>query len=246
MHRSIVALLVAMLVAGCARLAAPGSPSPTAQATPSIAPTPEATALPPAIDLLDCLGAPSGIGGIGLEFGPETAGETTDAALDSFLESFPATIPQSGYAKAFEDEEGAVYTYSFDDQVKVVIVVGTRYVEMFGSRWTIDELRSCDPTEYGPGVDMGEDTTVWGNADGRIIMDIVGPKHCGWQSIRILHVTSEGELVAQYIRDPKGVVPQAALEEPYAEGVPVPALYVVDASGVAERWPKTPSIISCM
>jgi hypothetical protein len=177
------------------------------------------------------------------------------------------TIPRSGYSKLFHDERGAVYAYAFDGRVKVVVVVGSRFADMVDAKYTIDEIRTCDPVEYGPMVDLGEGRVVWAHPNGRIITDIVGPAHCDWQSARILHLTEDEQLVAQYIRDPEGIFPRDVLLETYAAGVDVPtdaspsgyrngdlelwfsesdtALYVVDATGKAERWPRTARTIGC-
>jgi hypothetical protein len=206
------------------------------------------------------------MGGLADDFGPLAAGDAPDAAFTSFLES-GFTIPRSGYTKLFEDETGAVYVYSVDGDVKVVVLISTRFADLVGTRYTIEELRSCDPTEYGPAVVVGDHHTVWAHPDGRIMMDIVGPSHCSWQSMRILHLTDGAELVARYIRDPKGVLPRSVLLETYAAGVAMPAdaspsgyrhgsqelwftesdtaLYVVGDSGRAERWPKTARTIGC-
>jgi hypothetical protein len=256
-----------LAVAGCARPAASTPPSTTSEATTVATSTPQPTVIPTATDLLDCDGAPSEIGGYAGDFPPEAGGDTLDTALDSFLESMAFTLPRSGYSGIFEDEERGVYAYTVDGRVKVVLVISTRLADMVGARYTIDEIRSCDPTEYGPNVDMGEGRTVWAHPDGRIIHDIVGPSHCDWQSARILHLTEAGKLVAQYVRDPEGIFPSELLLDTYAEGVTVPsdaspsgyrhggqelwfteadtALYVVDASGEAERWPKTARVIGC-
>jgi hypothetical protein len=267
MRHLLVALFAALLVAACARPASTGSASSSERTTPFWAsPTPDATAPPSAEELLECAGAPSEMGGLANDFGPLGAGDTPDAAFENFLES-PFTIPRSGYVKLFEDETAAVYAYSADDRVKVVVVISTRFAEMTGSRYTIEELRSCDPTEYGAAVDLGEGRTVWAHPDGRILTDIVGPAHCDWQTMRILHLTEDGELVAQYIRDPENVLPRSVLLDTYAEGVDVPtdasssgyrnrdqelwftqsdtALYVVDSSGRAERWPKAATTVAC-
>jgi hypothetical protein len=268
MRRGFLLFATLITVTGCARLAASGSPFSTPEPIASAsAPTPEATALPAAIDLLDCDGAPSEMGGLAGDFPPEAGGDTPGSALASFLSTMAFTLPRSGYETLSEDADGGVYGYGVDGRTKVVIVIGTRLADMVDARFTIDELRSCDPTEFGPTVDMGEATTVWAHPDGGIIADILGPTHCDWQSMRILHLTHEGQLVAQYVRDPEGVMPPSVLLETYADGVEVPAdaspsgyrhgdqelwfsesdtaLYVVDSSGAAERWPKTARVIGC-
>ena len=266
MRRAFLVLAILLAFPGCGRMAAPGSQSPNVDEAPTATATPEPTALPAAVELLDCDADPSELGGFLGGYAPEGAGDTPDAAFDSFLGS-PFTIPRSGYRKLFEDGDGAVYAYLVDGHVKVVVVVSDRYADIVGAKYAVDELRSCDPTEYGPTVDLGEGRTVWAHPDGRIMSDIVGPGHCDWQSARILHLTEDGDLVAQYIRDPEGIFPPDLLLETYGEGVAVPAdaspsgyrhgdqelwfseadraLYVVDASGMAERWPKAARAIGC-
>lgn len=220
-----------------------------------------------AIELLDCDGRPSEMGGLASEFGPDAGGDTPDEAFAAFIASAPFTIPRTGYGELIELDQGAIYTYAAQGRVSVVVVISTRFADMVGSRFAIDEMRTCDPVEYGPAVELGEGRTVWAHPSGRIITDIVGPTHCDWETIRILHLTYDEVLVAQYIRDPTGVIPQEALLETYAEGVGVPhdaspsgyrhgdlelwfsesdtALYVVDATGKSERWPKTARTIGC-
>lgn len=274
MRRLAVALLIALLAAGCARLAGSASPSGLPSSPPAATPmpTPTATAEPTqpqsAIDLLECDGPMSGMGGLADDYGWMAIGNTIAATFDSFLETALFGMPRSGYTKVFEDENKGVYTYSTEGKVKVVVVIGTRFADMAGSRYSDEELRSCDRSEYGPDVDMGEGYTVWARPNGRILTDVVGPEHCDWQSARLLNLTDIGAVSATYIRDPGGVFSAAELLDEYAENVKVPndaspsgyrhddqelwfsesdtALYVVNPTGRAERWPKAVRPASCL
>jgi hypothetical protein len=206
------------------------------------------------------------MGGIANEFGPEAGGDTPDEAFAAFISSAPFTIPRSGYRELVELDQGAIYTYAAEGRVKVVVVISTRFADLVGSQFAIEEMRNCDPVEYGMSVDLGERTHVWANQEGRIITDIAGPAHCGWETARLLHLTVDGELRAQYVRDPEGVVPKDRLLDTYADNVALPddaspsgyrsaseeiwftesdlALYVVGQTG-NERWPRADPPIGC-
>ena len=262
-RRAAVLFVAATIAALAACGVGPGAPPDVA----SPSPPPEIPRFPNAIAVLECDGAPSDMGGRADDFGAEGAGDTPGAAFANWVGSTIFPVPRSGYAELFEDERGGVYAYAVDGKVKVVVVISRRFAEMTGAPYTLEELRTCDPVEYGPAVDLGPGHTVWAHADGRIITDIVGPRHCDWQSMRILHLTENERLIAQYIRDPEGVLPGEALLATYADEVAVPAeaspsgykhgdlelwfsesdtaLYVVGPAGRAERWPKAATTIAC-
>jgi hypothetical protein len=244
-------------------------------------PSPEPTRLPAsaepsepiagsAMELLDCDGPVSTMGGSADDFGPEGTGSTPDEAFQAFLDVGLFTIPRSGYERLGAVGNRVVYVYRADERTKVVVVISDRFSEMVGGApFAIDELRTCDPSEYGGGVDMGPGRRVWTHeTTGRILTDIAGPGHCDWQSARMLHLaTPEGTLDKQYVRDPEGVFDGLGLLEDYAEGVELPAdatfsgyrtadgqelwftpedvaAYVVTAHGV-ERWPRADPPIGC-
>ncbi|MDQ2674731.1 MAG: hypothetical protein M3Y40_08735, partial [Chloroflexota bacterium] len=156
-----------------------------------------------------------------------------------------------------------------DAGAKVVVVISPRFADQVGTAFAIEEMRTCDPSEYGAAVDLGPDRRVWAHEEtGEVLTDITGPSHCGWESARMLHVLdAQGRLVAQYVRDPQGVFADLGLLETYAEGVELPddatdsgyrtndgqelwftesdrAAYVVTAEGV-ERWPRAREPIGC-
>lgn len=139
-----------------------------------------------------------------------------------------------------------------------------------GASFTIEEMRTCDPSEYGAMVDLGPHQRVWAHEEtGEVLTDIAGPGHCGWESARMLHLSNEdGTLAKQYLRDPLGVFDDVpALLDTYAEGVELladatfsgyqtvdglelwftpddRAAYVVTPDGV-ERWPRADEPIGC-
>ncbi len=263
-------LFLIALLAGCAapRSSAPGSTA--SPGPPSRSASPSEPVAQSALDLLDCDGPASPMGGSAGDFGPAGAGATPDEAFASFLESMLFGIPLDGYEKLGENATRAVYTYGVNGSTKVVIVISGRFSEHVGDAFTIDELRTCDPSEYGQSVDLGPGRRVWTHAaTGAILTDIAGPGHCGWESARMLHTTTpEGTVDRQYVRDPEGVfagVPGLLAE--YAEGIDLPAdatfsgyrtadgqelwfvpddraAYVVTEDGV-ERWPRADPPIGC-
>jgi hypothetical protein len=224
-----------------------------------------------ASDMLVCDGAVSTMGGLADEFGPEGFGATPDEAVASWLEVAPFPVPRSGYSRIGAIGERFVYAYRNEGDIKVVLVFSPRFSEFVGgAAFTIEEMRTCDPSEYGATVDLGPGRRVWANeTTGEILDDIAGPAHCGWESARMLHIeTGEGTVARQYIRDPLGVfagVP--GFLETYAEGIALPAdatfsgyrtadglelwftaadraAYVVTAESV-ERWPRVDPPAGC-
>jgi hypothetical protein len=210
------------------------------------------------------------MGGRADDFGPDAGGATADEAFDAWLTSNPFTVPRSGYLGLGRIGDRSVYVYEAGGRVKVVVVISPRFGELVGARFTIEELRTCDPSEYGSAVDLGPTTRVWTHeGSGEIVSDIAGSGHCGWESARLLHLNDDdGTLARQYVRDPLGVLMEIpSLLETYAEGVELPddatfsgyrsadeselwftvddrAAYVVTPDGV-ERWPRAEPPIGC-
>jgi hypothetical protein len=100
---------------------------------------------------------------------------------------------------------------------------------------------------------------VWVNGAGAILHEVAGPVHCDWQEVRFLRIP-EGAVSHQYIGDPLGIMPPAALDEPYDGDATLPAdatasgyrngdlelwfvpderaVFVVGSDRV-ERWPRS-------
>ncbi|MGI8998865.1 MAG: hypothetical protein ACR2GO_04080 [Candidatus Limnocylindria bacterium] len=211
------------------------------------------------------------MGGFADDFGLGGAGFTADEGFTAWIEANPFTIPRSGYRALGAIGNRSVYAYEVDGRKKVVVVISPRFSEMVGdARFTIEEMRTCDPSEYGAAVDLGPHQRTWAHAGtGEILTDIAGPEHCGWESARMLHVSNDdGTLARQYLRDPFGVFSDVpALLDTFAEGVKLPenasysgyrtedglelwftpedrAAYVVTPDGV-ERWPRADEPIGC-
>lgn len=209
------------------------------------------------------------MGGYADDFGPDGSGDTPDEAFEMWLSANPFTVPRSGFERWGQAGDRSVYTYSSAGRIKVVVVISPRFSEFVGGEpFTIEELRTCEPAEYGPAVDLGPSTRVWTHEiTGEIISDIAGPDHCGWESARMLHVEIAGAPVRQYLRDPHGVFAGVDLLDTYTEGVELPdgasfsgyrtddglelwftaqdrAAYVVTPEGV-ERWPRARELIGC-
>ncbi len=225
-----------------------------------------------AADLLSCDGPMSEIGGRSDGgFGDGAGASTADDALRAWLTSNPFAIPKSDYRKLGSVGDRHVYVFEVSGRTKVVLVFEPRLDELQGGTpFTITELRACAPSEWGADVDVGGGRTIWEHEEtGRILIDIVGPEHCEWQSARILHLEHpDGTLDRQYVRDPFGVfdgVP--GFLDTYAEGVELPddatfsgyraaggvelwftpddrAAYVVTPDGI-ERWPRHAEGIGC-
>jgi len=180
-----------------------------------------------AADLLDCDGPVSPVGGFADDFGPAGTGSNPDEALVSFLGDGPFGIPLTGYERLGAVGDRTVYAYQVDGKVKVVVVVSDRFSEFVGGPFTVEELRTCAEAEYGGNVDLGPGTQVWVHEEtGLILHDIGGSSHCGWQTIRLLHISSdEGTIVKQYVRDPEGIFAgdQPRTRTDYAEDVDLPA-----------------------
>ena len=254
-RRAAILVSAALLLAGCAAAGFSPSPTPTMEETP-----------PPrsALELLDCDGEPSGMGGFADDFGPDGFGSTPDEAFFAWMTSNPFTVPRSGYERIGAVSDGAVYAYDVGGEVKVVVVVSSRFGELVDAEYTIEELRTCDPAEFGAEADFGPGR-VWANAEGLILTDIVAPAHCGWETARMLHVP-DGDSFRQYIRDPLGVMGQAGLLESYNGDVDLPtdaldsgyrsgglelwftpadiAAYIVGPD-IVERWPRADPPAGC-
>jgi hypothetical protein len=271
MTRCLAALVAACVLAACT--SAVEHPSPTA-AAPSSTAAPPGSAQPStrpesATDLLQCDGAPSSSGGRADDFGPEGGGSTPDDAFDTWVATTVFGVPRSGYERLGSIGDRWIYVYRADGRVKVVVVISPRFGEHVHAAFTIEELRTCDPAEYGAEVDLGPGRRAWVHeTTGALLTDIAGPGHCGWESARMLHVGEEGVLVRQYLRDPLGVFADSpSLLDSYAEGVELPddatfsgyrtddgqelwftssdtAAYVVTPDGV-ERWPRADPPIGC-
>ena len=242
-------------------------PSATQTNRPIAEPSPTAEQTESASDLLDCDGPISEMGGLADGFGPEGIGATADEAFDNWTATTVSGVPRSGYRKLGNIGDRHVYAYENDGRAKVIVVMSPRFGEFVGdAAFTIEELRTCDPSEYGATVDLGPHQRVWTHDDsGEILIDIAGPGHCDWETARMLHVAkADGTLDRQYLRDPLGVFVDEQFDDglldSYAEGVDLPtdasfsgyrtpdglelwftsedrAAYVVTPDGV-ERWPR--------
>jgi hypothetical protein len=265
--------LVAALLVGC------GQPSsstgvPTASPAPTHTPpgtsSPGASQAPVPADMLECDGPVSDVGGMGEEISLQVVGGATpQEALEAFLATSPWVIPRSGYEPIAQAGNRHAYAFSVDGEVKVVVVVSSRFAHLVGAEFAADELRGCASGEYGSQADFGDGRRAWTHPDtGHVIHDIVGPSHCDWQSARLMHLEHpDGSLDRQYVRDPEGVLPADPLLEGYAEDVELPdgaadsgyrspegfelwftegdtAAYVVTPDGV-ERWPRAREPIGC-
>jgi hypothetical protein len=241
-----------------------GPPAASGEAgSPASSPRPESAA-----ELLECDGDRPAFGGRADEFGPEGGGSTADEAFRTWVASTAFGVPRSGYEKLGTIGDRTVYAYRASGEIKVVVVISPRFTELAGAPLTIEELRSCDPSEYGAGVDLGPGRRTWVHeTTGALLTDIAGPGHCGWESARMLHVEDDTG-VRQYLRDPLGVLSDSpSLLEVYAGAVELPsdaafsgyrtddglelwfvpgdrAAYVVTTDGV-ERWPRADPPIGC-
>ena len=262
------ALLMLFLVSAC------GAPSSDSTASPSALPSEQATAEPTtsapptsALDMLECDGPPSEVGGEGPGLA-DRGGASPDAALGGFLSTTPFVIPRSGYEPLGQSGERHAYDYRADGDAKVVVVISPRFADMVGARYGADELRTCPEAEFGSAAEFNDERRVWTHeSSGLILTDIPGPGHCGWESARMLHLEIDGVLASQYLRDPAGVFAGLELLETYDEGVDLPddatfsgyrtdeglelwftesdrAAYVVTPDGV-ERWPRAREPIGC-
>jgi hypothetical protein len=266
-------MLIGLLATACASPApsiqASGEPSAVAGVTPVATNTASPDGEPvTAIELLECDGAPSEVGGSGEDLAFEGGGGTPDEALQTFLANTAFVIPRTGYEPISQSGDRYAYAYRAGGEVKVVVVISPRFGELADVAFTADELRTCPEAEFGSEAEFADDRRVWTHTQsGAILTDIAGPGHCGWQSAQIMHVEEDGVLAKQYLRDPEGVFDQVPLRETYAEDVELPgdasdsgyrspeghelwftesdtAAYVVTPDGV-ERWPRPVEIIGC-
>lgn len=278
--KTLCIVMVALVMVACSEARTPPEvdtsiaslePSATDSDRPPDDPSPSGEPAESASDLLDCDGPISEMGGLAADFGPEAAGATPDEALANWTEVTAFGVPRSGYRKLGAIGDRHVYAYERGGRAKVIVVMSPRFGElMAGGEYTIEELRTCDPSEYGAAVDLGPHQRVWTHEEtGDILIDIAGPGHCGWESARMLHVSNaDGTLGRQYLRDPLGVfagIPSVI--DTYAEGVELPAdatfsgyrtadglelwftaedraAYAVTPDGV-ERWPRADPPIGC-
>jgi hypothetical protein len=272
------AVALAMLAACAAQSAPPRDVPSPGETEPGSKSVPAATSAPTvrlpggeflATDLLQCEGAVSEMGGFADDFGPDGGGSTPEEAFAAWLEENPFPVPRSGYEPVAHGGDRWAWAFRADGRVKVVVVISPRFGEFVGMPFTIEELRLCDPAELGSDADLGPGQRIWTHVEtGRILTDIAGPGHCGWESARMLHVERSGRLLYQYLRDPEGVFNFGGLEDTYAEGVELPgdaffsgyrtedglelwftpenrAAYVVTPDGI-ERWPRATEPIGCV
>ena len=265
-------LLLAAILVACA---SPARTPPAASATPAApaatsSAVPSASSVQTAIDLLDCDGAPSTVGGAdaGMAMEGGAGGATPDEALAEFLANTLFVVPHDGYVPLGTSGDRFAYGYLVEDDVKVVAVFSPRHADVIGAAYALDELRACAESEFGSEAEFNDDRRVWTHAEtGAILTDLPGPSHCGWQSARIMHVEADGVPVKQYLRDPDGVFTGIPLMDSYGEGVALPgdaadsgyrspegfelwftdadtAAFVVTPVGV-ERWPRPVDLIGC-
>jgi len=247
-HLRLALLVAALALSACG--STPLSPSPVASSAPSLIPAP--------LDLLDCDGAPSGLGGIG-PFGIVTLGESPAAALASWLEDPVFVVPVNNWEAFAEVGDRTLFVYRSARRIKVVAVFSTEQTVPGEGVFTLEELRACPEDEFGPEAVFATGDRVWTNDAGLILRDFPGPAHCGWQQARLLHI-GEGEALRQYIGDPLGIMPAVNLVEPYDGDADVPgdatpsgyrsgdlelwfvpdgrAVFVVGADR-AELWPRS-------
>lgn len=228
------------------------------EATEPAMPTESPTAL---MEVLECDGPISPLAGtIGQQFAFEAPGATPDEALAAFLELGWFAIPRTGYEWAGPKRDPSAYVYRVDGRTKIAVLVSTRFAQVRGRPFAVEELRACPEAEWGAQADFGPERRVWSNPDGLILTDIAGAAHCGWESARLLHIEVDGRLDRQYVRDPEGVLPLfGAAHSSYGSDVDLPddaffsgyrsgelelwfvpddhAAYVVTPDGV-ERWPR--------
>lgn len=265
-------MLVLLVLAGCAAESPPLTvrPSPSSTLAPTVRDLPSNENALTAIELLECDAAPSTVGGVGREMAFEGGGggATPEDALAAFLGSSAFVIPTGPYEPIGSTGDRFAYGFRAESQVKVVAVVSSRFADDVGAAFVLDELRTCDESEFGSEAGFADGRRVWTHVDsGAILTDIVGPGHCGWQSARILHVIAPDDSIKQYVRDPEGVlgvplrdsyaadldaVPDDAGDSGYrtADGGELwftesdRAAYVVLGDAI-ERWPRTTDVIGC-
>jgi hypothetical protein len=250
-----------------------GAVAPTAVASPApatpgqVMPSPSTTqASEPTwtIDLigqLECDGPPASIGGeVGEVYGEGLSPESPEAAMDALVaNSIFSSLPVRGYERTDLEGHWARLVHRVDGNVKAVVVLRDAGPEIDPGVWSVTGLRACDPAEFAPDSGLtGGLLAVWLDADGErvpttIIAEIQGPGHCGWESTIWLRLED-----ALYLRDPKGVLEQAAVGR-FDPDVTLPkaarstgyheggrsiwrdgdpdTIYVVMADRV-ERWPR--------
>ena len=201
--RSLGCLAVAILTAACAG----GGPSASGEQAASPSP------VGAVIELLDCDGPPSAMGGVG-PFGVVTLGDTPAAALANWLEAPVFVVPVNNWAPYGTAGGRAVFVYRSADRIKVAAVFSAERTEVGEGIFTLIELRACEEGEFGPDAIFANDDRVWANDAGAILREQAGPAHCGWQDARFLFI-NEGAQGRQYVGDPVGVMPAGTLEEPY-------------------------------
>ncbi len=221
-HTRLGLLFTLLAIGGCA------SDGPSPSGGPSAVPAP--------LDLLDCDGAPSELGGIG-PFGVVTLGDTPAAALASWLEAPVFVVPINDWQPYGSIGDRAIFVYRSSDRIKVVAVFSTARTEVGEGIFTLDELRACAESEFGPDAIFATGDRVWANDAGLILRDQPGPAHCGWQQARFLHI-GEGADSRQYIGDPVGIMPSRTLLEPYDGDAPLAADATASGyrNGALELW----------
>lgn len=238
----------------------PATPEPVTPA-PSTTPASEPNWTIDLLGQLQCDGPPASIGGeVGQVYGEGLSPESPEAAMDVFVaNSMFTSLPAYGYQRTDLEGHWARFVHRVDGNTKAVVVLRDAGPEIDPGIWSVVGLRACDPAEFAPGSGLtGALLTVWLDADGArvpttTVHETQGPGHCGWESTTWLRLDG-----ALYLRDPTGVLEQAAVGQ-FDPDVTLPtdarstgyheegrtiwrdgdpdAIYVVIADRV-ERWPR--------
>lgn len=115
-----------------------------------------------AVDLLECDGPASEVGGAGEEIALQVAGgDTPQEALDAFLATSPWVIPRSGYEPIASAGDRHAYAFRAGGEVKAVVVVSPRFARLMGTAFAAEELRTCASAAHASRASSPEGFELW-------------------------------------------------------------------------------------
>jgi hypothetical protein len=168
---------------------------------------------------LECAGPPSTIGPSGPQtFDRSSGGDSaTVGAYLGFVRSAGIPFPTDGFAERDRATGARLYTYDVAGRTKAVIVMRTNDGTETGV-WRVEDVGSCDPSEYDPRTPVGGGIHVWTDQGGNPVRtdEVLQRDDCyGATKIAV-----RGRL---YLKDPSGAAAAAEqLDGTYAADVKLP------------------------
>ncbi|WP_327350954.1 hypothetical protein [Streptomyces sp. NBC_01304] len=177
-------------------------------------------------------------GGPGNYGGGDSGGESSpDAALQQHLSASQMwrITPERGYRVERRSGNRVLFSYDVGGRTRAAVIVAENLKGKDG--WIAETYALCDPSEFRAAERADLDLRVWSDEQGRPVPTTkvnssMGPKHCDWQSVEILHLGRD-KAQRQYFRDPEAKFAGSdLLNSRYEDDVPMPG----DATDTGFRY----------